>query len=68
MALPIISKNRSQADMLTEIKDILCNLEGIDSIFMTGALASHIEAADIHSNIKSSLLYMVEMYKTYDNS
>ena len=68
MTLPVINKNRSQTGMMLELKTILHNLEGIDSVFTTGALASHIEAADIHNNIKSSLLYMVEMYKTYDNS
>ena len=68
MTLPVINKNRSQTGMMLELKNILRNLEGIDSVFTTGALASHIEAADIHNNIKSSLLYMVEMYKTYDNS
>ena len=68
MTLPVINKSRTQSDMMIELKDILCNLEGVDSIFTTGALASHIEAADIHNSIKSSLLYMVELYKTYDNS
>ena len=68
MALPIINKDRHLSDMLKDLKILLQDLDGIESIFTTSALESHITASDISRTNKASLMYMVKMYKTYDNS
>ena len=68
MTLPILNKDRSLMDMMGELKLLLYDLEGVESIFTTGALALHIETSNISQTNKASLMYMVEMYKTYDNS